>query len=141
MYLNFDVISRSFQYCKANNMRVYILQLLTSLLRFAMVFSTKCTPQYEQIYNVVLRNNILLSSMVQNQQDCTKKCTSYIGCYSVNYYHKQKMCELNKATHRVSPVDLDYDEEGTYIKLKEQDVCSDTYCSAGQICLPKKDFL
>ena len=119
-------------------MRAYILQLLTLLLGFALVFSTKCTSQFEQIYNVVLRNNILLSSMVQNQQDCTKKCTSYIGCYSVNYYHKKKMCELNKATHLVSPVDLDYDEEGTYIKLKEQDVCSDKYCSSGQICLPNK---
>ena len=118
-------------------MRGVFIHLLTALLLVDSAFSTKCPSIYQQT-NFVLRNNVLKSLMVQSQQECAKECGSHIGCFSVNYYQKKKMCELNKATHMSSPVDLAYDVEGTYIRLDDQDVCSDRYCSTDKICMMDK---
>jgi len=116
----------------------YVLLVALFLLPFA--FSTDCPSTYKQ-NKFVLQNNVVTSSLVRNQNECTKKCSSHMGCYSVNYYHQKKMCQLNKATHLSSPVDLVYDVDGTYIRINDRtkDVCSDKYCSDGQICVMNKE--
>ncbi|XP_031553890.1 lactadherin-like [Actinia tenebrosa] len=99
-----------------------------------------CPSTYTQT-NFILKHHVLSSTTVKNYQECYDKCASTTDCHSMNFYDRSQRCELNKGSHLSNPVDLVYNEQGTYSVHDSRSVatCSDKYCSTDTICVMKSN--
>jgi hypothetical protein len=110
--------------------------LLVILAMCKHVSSTLCPAAFTQEHHV-LRNHVISSSSAQSIDQCKQQCASHMECHSINFYSSQNKCELNKATHLSSPVDLSYEILGTYEIYGQRplNMCSDSLCSTNETCL------
>ncbi|XP_031562154.1 neuropilin-1-like [Actinia tenebrosa] len=117
-------------------MMYFALGLLMSPFILHDIWCLDCPSTYAQT-NFILKHHVLSSTTVKNYQECYGKCASTTDCHSMNFYDRSQRCELNKGSHLSNPVDLVYNEEGTYSVHDSRSVatCSDKYCGTDTICV------
>ncbi|KAK3754505.1 hypothetical protein QZH41_019346, partial [Actinostola sp. cb2023] len=120
--------------------KMFIFTAFFVLVSYIKETHASCPAAFAQ-ESFVLRNHVIQEIPSQTKDYCEQKCASHIDCQSINYYPGQHKCELNRASHSSNPVDLSYDVNGVYVEndKRPKNICSDSYCSADQICLIKDD--
>ena len=87
----------------------------------------------------VLKGHVISSEETNSFEGCVDRCFRNSKCHSINYYEREKRCELNDKTTFTNPEDLVRELDGTYLDiLRPYSDCSDLFCDRDEICRMEK---
>ena len=80
---------------------------LTILLQVVHVVAELCKVSPNQRLNSKLEGFVIITfECVPTKEDCVDACSFNNDCHSINFFQRNKTCELNNANHISSPVSL-----------------------------------
>ena len=83
----------------------------------------------------VLTGHVISTETTHDLEECADLCGKNRPCYSVNYYEKQRKCELNDQTSFHHPERMMRHAEGSYLDIhRPYSDCSDLFCDVQQVC-------
>ena len=93
----------------------------------------------ERLLARVLKGHVISSVQTNSFEGCVDRCFRNSKCYSINYYNRKEICELNDKTTFMNPEDLVRELDGTYLDiLRPYSDCSDLFCDRDEICKMKR---
>ena len=83
----------------------------------------------------VLTGHVISTQTTHGIEECADLCDKDPPCYSVNYYEKQRKCELNDKTSFHHPEHMIQHVHGSYLDIhRPYSDCSDYFCDVRQVC-------
>ena len=113
---------------------VPLLLLLTSTKKLQA--ADMCRRVHEgKLRMQVLTGHVISTQTTHGIEECADLCDKVPPCYSVNYYEKQRKCELNDKTSFHHPEHMIQHVHGSYLDIhRPYSDCSDYFCDVRQVC-------
>ena len=118
-------------------MKYAIVHLLICWFPSSVVGSL-CKPASYSVQDQVLKNHTIMAGPAERIVECVMQCIDHPGCHSSNFYHKDRVCELNDKTHASHPEDMREEHFTNYmVNTFRPFTCSkDSDCGSNLLCLP-----
>ena len=117
------------------NPQVLLLLLLITNVQTAKPDDRCSGATAERLLERVLKGHVISSVQTNSYEGCVDRCFRNSKCYSINYYNRKEICELNDKTTFMNPEDLVRELDGTYLDiLRPYSDCSDLFCDRDEIC-------
>ena len=114
--------------------------LVSLLLLLTTPQDLQAADMCRRVHEGKLRMQVLTGHVISTQtthgiEECADLCDKDPPCYSVNYYEKQRKCELNDKTSFHHPEHMIRRADGSYLDIhRPYSDCSDYFCDVGQVC-------
>ena len=114
--------------------------IFVCLVALSNLEGAKSTDMCRRVHEGKLRMQVLTGHVISTQtthglEECADLCDKDPPCYSVNYYGKQRKCELNEKTSFHHPEHMIRYADGSYLDIhRPYSDCSDYFCDVLQVC-------
>ena len=114
--------------------------LVSLLLLITSSINLQAADMCRRVHEGKLRMQVLTGHVISTQtthglEECADLCDKDPPCYSVNYYEKQRKCELNDKTSYHHPEHMIRRADGSYLDIhRPYSDCSDYFCDVRQVC-------
>ncbi|KAK3740553.1 hypothetical protein QZH41_014954 [Actinostola sp. cb2023] len=93
----------------------------------------------QSIPNYVLTGHVINTIYGKRFDTCVILCENDVKCFSINYMHTKRMCQLNAKSRSTNPCDLKPSDDGTVymdnVRHFHKDACALNPCKNGGTCM------